>query len=442
MLPKVTDVMTFLRPVAALSMAAALSGCGGTSEGSGETLQLEVWAHDGTDAERAVLEQQVETYNARQDAVEVTLSVVAEGDYNDTLQSAVARGDLPDIAEIDGPLLASYAYQDVLAPLDDLLSDEVIENQLASLQAQGNLDGHLYGVGTFDSGLGIYGNREALRAAGVVWPTSPDDAWAASEFGAALEALARHDDDGRVLDVKLNYGVGEWLTYGFAPLVSSAGGELIDPLTLSPSGHLDGRETKSALDTLRAWAPFLDPNEDDKAFVDGRVALSWVGHWTYRDYKAALGDDLVILPLPDLGNGTKTGQGSWAWGVTAEGDARQGAAADFLTYLLTDTEVLRMTEANGAVPGTTTALAQSTLYGEGGPLALFAEQLNRSCGDLPPTRDCVAVPRPSTPGYAVLSSQFAEAVATALAGNDADHVLESASEFVADDLAANNEFAS
>lgn len=432
-----TRLRTYL-PALLLGFPMLFSGC--SSDSGTELVTIDVWAHDGTEAERKVLEAQVATFNDRHDDVVVRLRMIAEGDYNDALQAAVAGGDLPDVAEVDGPLLAGYVHQDALTPLEDLLPSSVLANQLPSLQAQGSQGGHTYAVGTFDSGLGLYADRRALRAAGVAWPTSVDEAWTADEFAATLAALAAEDDDGKVLDVKLNYGVGEWLTYGFAPLVASAGGTLIDPDTLSPRGHLDSPATAAALKVLQRWAPYVDANEKDDAFVTRRAPLSWVGHWTYRDYAAALGEDLLVLPLPDLGKGSKTGQGSWAWTVPAAGDARQQAAATFLAYLLKDEEVLRMADANGAVPGNTSALEASALYAEDGPLALLVDQLVRSCGDEEPSASCVAVPRPATPGYAVLSSQFAEAVSTALSGQDAGAALKDATAFVQSDLEANNGF--
>lgn len=424
---------------ALLGTALAGSACSGSPDDAGP-VTVEVWAHDGTDAERAVLEEQVAAFNRSRDDVRVTLQLFPEGDYNDELQAAVARGELPDVAEVDGPLVRGYVYQDALVPLDDLLPAESLDDQLPSLQAQGSAEGRTWAVGTFDSGLGLYADRRALTAAGIRVPTSAGDAWTAAEFAAALRALARRDPDGRVLDVKLNYGPGEWLTYGFAPLVASAGGSLIDPASLSPEGHLDGPAARRALRTLRSWSSYVDPNEDDDAFVTREVALSWVGHWTYHDYAEALGKDLVVLPLPDLGNGSKTGQGSWAWTVTASEERTQQAAADFLAHLLQDEEVLRMTAANGAVPGDRSALAASDTYAEGGPLALFAEQLLRSCGSAEPTPDCVAVPRPATPGYTALTSQFAQAVSVALGGADPAPALSAAADFVTADLEANDGF--
>lgn len=424
----------------AVLVASALGGCG-ESTSAPDVTTVHLWSHDGTDAERQVLEQQVKAFNRSHPRIKVVARFVAEGDYNDELQAAVARRALPDVTEVDGPLLRGYAYQRVLTPLDGILAPEALADQLPSLQAQGTFDGHTYAVGTFDSGLGLYADRRALVAAGVrSWPRTADEAWTAAQFAEVLSRLAAHDPDGKVLDVKVNYGVGEWLTYGFAPLVASAGGSLIDSATLAPGGHLDGQATRSALATVRSWASYVDPNADDQAFVKRRVAVSWVGHWVYGDYAKALGEDLVVLPLPDLGNGSKTGQGSWAWTVTTTKDARKRAAATFLEYLLRDEEVLRMTAANGAVPGNESALASSPLYAQGGPLRLFADQLLHSCGADRPTRSCVAVPRPVTPGYAVLSSQFALAVSQALGGKAPGPALEAATSFVQQDLAANDHF--
>lgn len=420
----------------ALVACLALSSCAGGGAAD-ETVQLSVWRHGGTDAEQATITEQVKRFNNAQTAVRVRLRTIPEGDYNDTVQTAAAAGSLPDVVELDGPTISSYVYQQRLVPLDGLVSQATLDDMLPSLQNQDTFDGTTYAVGTFDSGLGIYADRKQLEAAGVDWPDSPADAWTGDEFDAVLAALARQDADGKVLDVKLNYGIGEWLTYGFAPLVASAGGALIDPASGLASGQMDAAPANRALSSLRRWSAFVDPNEKDDAFVERRVPLSWVGHWMYRDYADALGDDLLVLPLPDLGAGSKTGQGSWAWAMTAA-EPRQGAAAQFLEFLMSPDEVLRMADANGAVPGTRSALARSELYGEDAPLRIFADQLLGSCGDGKPEPGCYAVPRPATPAYPVLTASFGNAVSAALAGDDPRPLLVTAAEAVDRDIAAND----
>jgi len=132
--------------------------------------------------------------------------------------------------------------------------------------------------------------------------------------------------------------------------------------------------------------------------VKGRSPISWVGHWLYDQYTKAFPGDVTIVPLPDFGHGTATGMGSWQWGITAS--ATDGDAAwQFLSYLLTPAEVLRMTRANGAIPATRTAIRASRRFAEGGPEHLYITQLE--------TR--VARPRPQTPAYPAISAAFARA---------------------------------
>jgi len=400
--------------LAVLLLALVATSCHGATSG---VVQLSMWAQSGTPLERAALTRAVDGFNRNHPGTEVSLRVVSEGDYNDVVQAAIVGDTLPDVLHVDGPMVASYADQHALRPLDDLLPRATTDDLLPTVRTEGTWRGRLWALGTFDSGLVLYADRRALRAAGVTWPRSLTTAWTAAQLGVVLRRLAAHDRDARVLDLKRSYGVGEWLTYGFAPLLSSAGGGLLDRRTGRATGTLDSAASVRALTLLQGWARYVDPDPSGSAFVRRRVALSWVGHWAYPDYRAALGDDLLVLPLPDLGNGVKSGQGSWTWGISARSHhSRQ--AAQLLAWLAADPQVAAITAANAAVPGTRSALAASPRHQPGGPLALFAEQLDRTCGTGPVTRACVAVPRPQTPAYPVVTTAFARAVDLVLRGED------------------------
>ncbi|WP_233258515.1 sugar ABC transporter substrate-binding protein [[Phormidium] sp. ETS-05] len=389
---------TLQRLLASMLLLSVIVGCGVTPTNNQGT--LEVWAHSGQEAERQTMQLQVQRFNAAQEEIQVKLTFIPEGSYNAQVQAAALSGDLPDLLEFDGPFLYNYAWQQNLIPLDELISPEVKNDLLPSIIAQGTYGGKLYSVGTFDSGLGMYGRRSSLVVAGVRIPQGNADAWTASEFQQVLAKLAKQDPDGQVLDLKLNYG-GEWFTYGFAPIIYSAGGALID-LSDYPKadGFINGKAAVGAMKELQWWMQkgYVDPNIDEAAFTTGRVALSWAGHWVYSSYAAAVGDDLVVLPLPNFGSGAKTGQGSWNWGISANSKKPQ-AAMKFLEFLLQPEEVLAMSNANGAVPGSQRAIGQSQLYAEGSPLRLFAEQLLAE----------QTVPRPRTPAYPVITSAFQQA---------------------------------
>jgi len=170
----------------------------------------------------------------------------------------------------------------------------------------------------------------------------------------------------------------------------------------------------------------VDANVDDAAFVSGRVALAWAGHWEYRRYAERLGADLVVLPLPDFGHGSKSGQGSWNWAIPRR-CRHPEAAVRFLTFLLKPDEVLAMANLNGAVPATRTAVARSKIYGKGGPLRLFAQQLAGGH----------TVPRPRTPAYPMITSVFQQAFRDIRTGADVKSVLDRAAAEIDRDIREN-----
>jgi multiple sugar transport system substrate-binding protein len=376
--------------------------CGGEESpdmpGEPDAAVLRVWFHTGQPDEKAAMERQVARFNEKSDGLSVELTMLPEGSYHQQVQAAALSGDLPDLLEIDGPFVASYAWQQKLQPLEGLLNAELLEQLLPSVLAQGIYEDKLYAVGTFDSGLGIWGRRSLLEAAGVRIPSGYADAWSGAEFGEVLEKLAEKDEDGQVLDLGLQLS-GEWVSYAFLPVIASAGGAVIDPGSGKSIHGLAGPRAQLAMTVLQAWIQSgrVDPNLDEQAFLQGRVALAWGGHWQYARYAESFGDDLVLLPLPNFGQGAKTGQGSWCWGLSKSSQQAE-AAQRFLSFLLEDEQVLEMCKANGAVPATRSAIAKSELHKPGGALELFVQGL-----------DGHAVPRPRTPAYPTVTSAFQEA---------------------------------
>lgn len=415
-----------LMRVSALLFLLALAACGEAERPDG-ALPLRIWAHAGQEQERRTLESQVARFEREHADLRVDLTLIPEGSYNAQVQAAAVAGELPDLLEFDGPFLYAYVWQGRLRPLDGLLSRELIEDLLPSIQRQGRYRGRLWSVGSFDSGLGLYADAARLQAAGIRIP-SLDRPWRGDEFAAILERLAQDDSDGQVLDLKLNYA-GEWYTYAFSPLLQSAGGDLVDREHYDHAkGVLNGAASVEALGRVQQWIENgrVDPNIDDAAFTSRRVALALGGHWNYPRYREQLSEDLRLLPLPDFGRGVRTGQGSWSWAVTA-GSAHPQRAAAFLTFLLQPEEVLAMSAANGAVPATRSAIARSPRYREGGPLRLFVDQLEGG----------QAVPRPRTPAYPVITAEFQKAFERIRSGAEVQASLDEAAGVIDDEIADN-----
>jgi multiple sugar transport system substrate-binding protein len=427
------------RLIASLVLAVCvLTGCGQRSDSGGKTGDgrsfVTVWAHHGKPEEWKTIQSQVERFNTSQTNVTARLVEIAEANYDTQVQSAAASGQLPDVLDFDGPMLANYAWKGYLKPLEGL-SPEIRSDLLPSIVQQGTYAGKLYAVGTFDSGLGLFGNRRLLEQVNARIPSSITNAWTIDEFNSLLARLAeqekRSGGDGQVLDLKRDYR-GEWWTYGFYAILTSAGADLIDRTNYqSADGVLNSPEAVEALSQVRLWfqADYVDPNTDGRAFVDGRTAISWVGHWEYPRYRQALGDQLVLLPLPNFGQGSRTGMGSWAWGMTRECHNPE-AALRFIEFLMRPEEIEAIVASNGAVPARRSVIERSELYRAGGPLHLYVEQLNQA-----------AVPRPVTPAYPVITSAFQEVMADVIEGGDVKRALDGAVKTIDQDIHDNDGYA-
>lgn len=402
--------------VLAILLAVALPGSLVAAQDS--PAEVTLWFHSGQGSERDALAEQIDAFNTSQTDYEIVPLEVPEGSYNDQVKAAALSGDLPCVLDFDGPNLYNYAYSGDLIAIDDYVSEELLDDVLPSIIQQGTYDGQLYSLGAFDSGLAIWGNRAMLEEAGVRIPEGIDDAWTAEEFNAALEALAAVvPDDGYVIDFKFTY-TGEWYSYGFAPIIQSFGGDLIDRETLDTAeGVLNGPEAVEAMEWFQglfdAGYATNSPVDPDADFIEGRVALSWVGHWMANPYAEALGDNLVLIPMPDFGNGSATGMGSWNWGITSACENPDGAYA-FIEFIMQPEETARMTNANGAIPSRLSALAEDERYQEGGLLYIYYQQLTEG----------VAVPRPATPVYPTISVEMETAINAIARGDDVQASLD------------------
>lgn len=403
--------------------AAAGNGC----DGEVDQDTIEIWWHEGAEAEVEQVREFVEEFNGSQDEVTAELTLVPEADYASALSGAAASGDLPDVVDMDASYAFNYAWSGDLQPIDSCVPDELREDLLPSIVEQGTYADRTWAVGMFDSGLGMYGLRSALDEAGVRIPESPDDAYAAEEFTEVLAAL-RETGYEQPLDVKKNYGQGEYYSYLYQPFVWSAGGDVLNDDGTSADGALNTDEVVDALTIFQGWhlEGYVDENEDDAAFVEGRSALSMAGHWEFNRYLETYGDDLVIMPLPDFGEGTRSGQGSWQWAVGANADP--DAAWSFIEFTLEPEQMEQMAEASGALPARSSVAEETEKYGPGGKAELFRIQLEEGH----------TVPRPTHPAYPTISSAFNQAIQDIIDGADVQASLDEAVQTIDADI-ENNE---
>jgi multiple sugar transport system substrate-binding protein len=416
-----------------LAASAVITGAlvaAATVTAQGSATKVSLWFHDGQGGERQALNATIKAFNDANKDVQIEAVQLPGGSYSDQVNAAALANGLPCLLDFDGPNLYNYAWSGKLIPIDKYVDAKTKADFLPSIIRQGTYNGKLYSLGQFDSGLAIWGNKKLLAKAGIRIPTSTATAWTGAQFMAALSKLKASGLQ-YPLDMKFNYGKGEWYSYGFAPIMQSFGGDLID----RKGGYKSAEGTINGEAALKGMTYFRDlvkeyvnvGNKSDTDFAEGKAALSYVGHWTFPDYSKALGSDLVLIPMPKFGNKAVTGSGSWNWGITSDCKTPD-QAAKVLNFIVSADEGLAMSNANGAVPARKSAIAKSKNYAKGGPLAIYVDQINRN----------IALERPVTPAYPAISKAFTDAVANIVTGADVKAEMDKAAKAIDQDIKDNN----
>ena len=403
---------------AAAIVPLALSGCskgGGNTTADGKTV-IPLWTHSaGNEAEMTVITQIIDDFNASQDDYKVESQEFPQEAYNDSVQGAAASNDLPCILDVDGPIMPNWAWNGWMVPTG--LTDEDVAAFLPS--TVGRYDDEIYSVGYWDATTLGFTLKSVLDKYGIRVPTV-DEPWTADEFADAEEAIK----SGGEFDYAVDYGpgwTGEWWSYAFSPLLQSTGGDLIDRDTYeSAEGVLNGPEALEFATWFQdqftsGYAPTSN-NPDRTEFLDGTVAIQYNGNWGYTNNVDKYGDDLVIIPPPDFGNGAVTGAGSWQYGLTKEcSDTQKAGALDYLKFSMDDKYIAAFSDATSLIPATTSAAALTTkgYYGAGEPL----EAVIQIAQDY-------ALVRPATPAYPVISQVFEKNLQDIVNGKDPQQGLD------------------
>jgi multiple sugar transport system substrate-binding protein len=412
------------------ALLAALLLAAGDSAAAREPTIITARSHsDPLSPEFRFIKRQADAFNRRQDTYRIDFAPSLRRDHANWVHREAANGTLPCLLDFDGPFLAEYAWPRYFQPIDTLVPKAVLDDFLPSIVAQGTYQGRLYSLGQFESGLVLWGNLRYLRAAGVRIPTLRAP-WSLAEFEEVLARLASVKDLAYPISFAFFNGRGnEFFSYAYAPIVQGFGGDLIDRRQLRTArGVLDGPQSVAAITHLKRWYDkgWANRLEQPSDLAAGKIALYWTGHWSYRSSLQALGEDLVLLPLPDFGHGVKTGMGSWNWGIASTCRHPEGAWA-FLSQLLSTESILGITHINGAVPARRSALRRSPLYAANGPLQLIVRQLELG-----------GVARPATPAYGRISTAFRHAVENIVLGADAQTELSKAADIIDKHIAANH----
>ncbi len=395
---------------------------------------LTMWYHGaGNDVEAAIIQQIIDDFNASQDEYFVTREDFPQEAYNESIVAAALDGSLPDIIDVDGPVMPNWAWAGYMQPLS--VDPSAYANFLPGTIGEWN--GEVYSVGLWDAAVAMYARQSELEENNIRIPTL-EEPWTLEEFDSALETLQATGNYDFAFDPGLAW-TGEWYPYAFSPLLQSFGGDIIDRSDFQTAENvLNGPEAvefgewwQSLFE--RGLAPGTSQDEADRetGFIDGRYAIQWNGNWAGTATLDGVEDpdDILFLPAPDFGNGPIIGAASWQFGVAETSENPEGANA-FIEFALKDEYLAAFSDGIGLIPATPSASTLTENYSEGGPLEVFFE-----------LSEAQALIRPPTPAYLNAAVVFEKAIADITNGADVQDALDAAVDEIDADIEANNGYA-
>jgi multiple sugar transport system substrate-binding protein len=301
--------------------------------------ELSLWYHGAgsANAEEALVNQMVEEFNASQSDWTVVIETFPQLAYNDAVGAAALAGELPDILDVDGPVMPNWAWAGYMQPLG--IDEAKLEGYLPG--PIGRWNGQVYSVGLWDAAVALTTRRSTLEKYGIRVP-SLETPWSLDEFNAALDTIAASRDFDYPLDLGMAWK-GEWYPYAFSPFLQSFGGDIVDRSSYATAeGVLNGDE---AIAFGEWWQGLFEKNlvpgtsqdggDRETGLLEGKYAMSWNGNWAALPVVEAFGDDALFVPAPDFGNGPTIGAASWQFGISGTTEHPEGARA-FIEFALQD----------------------------------------------------------------------------------------------------------
>ena len=234
----------------AIGVLAGCSGTGGTSTPTEEAKTYTLW---DPYPDRDASSEWAKTIDACAADLDITIERNS-GNTGDTVKDlTTAASDLPDIALVDNPRVATLAEAGILTSTDETGLDvsDIEENILGA----GIVDGKTYGVPVGANTLGLYYNPEVLTAAGV-------DIASVTDFASLTDAINKVVASGKKGITFSAVGTEEG-SFQFLPWFWGAGADLTE---------LNSAE---ALSALELWTSWVNDGSAPNSVLQNTQGTSW-----------------------------------------------------------------------------------------------------------------------------------------------------------------------
>ncbi|WP_420114769.1 ABC transporter substrate-binding protein [Pseudactinotalea sp.] len=157
---------------AALALSACNGGGGGEPDaGEDVTLLFTFWG-DNSRADR--YEEAIDLFTAEHPNVTIQTQFSAMSDYWTARNTEGAAGSLPDVVQMDLPVLDEFVSRQWLLPLDEYMGETIDVSTISEgLLPAAQLNGETYGIPTGQSTLAVFVDNDVVDTLGVAVPEAP-----------------------------------------------------------------------------------------------------------------------------------------------------------------------------------------------------------------------------------------------------------------------------
>lgn len=340
-----------------------------------EPVELSIWVHETDSPEGQLYKKLVDDFNAANEGkYNVTLTQIARsgdaGGYDDKINAAISNGGLPDVFTIDGVRVGEFDDAGAIVPIGSYFTEEDLADFNPSIIQQGTYKDELYTVGTFDSSVGIFYNKDMFEAAGIT-PATKEDPWTLEELTDAAAKLTTDDCYGitMALDAK-----DETVIYFFLPLIQSQGSNVIGDDGVTADGYLNGDATLNVVSWIKDMVDkgYASATPAQNSFELGQAAMAVNGSWApagLAGYDINWG--LMPMAVYDDDSTPASACGSWTFGMSKDcPEEKREAAAELIKFMTSADADAQMYDANSMPPARQSAFNQIDAFKEA-PLDVF-----------------------------------------------------------------------
>ncbi|GGS57608.1 sugar ABC transporter substrate-binding protein [Streptomyces griseoviridis] len=353
------------------------SGGSGGAEGSGKG-KITFWDNNGG-VRTDIWKEIIADFEKANPDIDVEYVGIASTEYQSKVDTAIQGGGLPDVGGVGAAMLAGFAAQDALEPLDDRLAGSPLDGRLnadmvESLKAAGGGDGTLYSVPTSANNGVLYYRTDLFEKAGLKEPSTWD------AFYEAAEKLT--DAGANKFGYTIRGGAGSIAQaldamYGQSGITSfwNADGK---QTTVNDPKNVEALEKYAAL--YKKVTPAADLNNDFTKMVaqwdSGTIGMLNHNLGSFQDHVKAFGEDKFRgIPQPAGPGGKRVQVSNPVDGLGVFKNSKNKEAAwKFIEFALSHEENSKFNRSAGQVPANLEA-AEDAWISESEPTKLAAQAL-------------------------------------------------------------------